>query len=101
MTRAEATAAEKAAHAEYEARTVAFLSEGREVTIAEARKVFEKYHKESHWKLPVNTVVPYEDLVLFMNAVRFYHGCEPHCVVAKKGSVTDPGYRVTGPGYVC
>lgn len=67
--------------------------------MAEARRVFEKYHAGDDWKRPVNAVVPYADLVVFMQAVRFYHASEPHAVTARKSSVTDPGYRVTGPGY--
>lgn len=97
-------AEETAAREEFESKTIAFLCEGKPVTIATARDIFERFHHTpgTDWKRPVDCRVPRQYLVLFMNAVRFYHGCEAHevvCVLVRPSM--GMMFRVTGPGYVC
>jgi hypothetical protein len=102
MTLQEMRAAEEKLRQEFEARTVAFLAEGRPVTMAEARAVFERYHHTpgTDWKRPVDARrVPRGDLVVFMQAVRFYHGCAAFAVCASQTFADH--FRVTGPGYSC
>jgi uncharacterized Ntn-hydrolase superfamily protein len=73
MTYEEIIAAEKASHAEYEARTVAARVDGHDVTIAELRRVFEAVESKDGWKKPWAAVVPAPMVRLVIEAVKFYH----------------------------
>lgn len=97
-------AEETAAREEFESKTIAFLCEGKPVTIATARDIFERFHHTpgTDWKRPVDCRVPNQYLTLFMLAVEFYHGS-----AASKGEKRAPTmgmvatYRVTGAGNAC
>ncbi len=96
----EAQAAEKCARERFEATTTAFMLGDDKVTMAEARKVFEKYHHTpgTDWKRPVNVLVPYEDAEKFALAVEFYQGCKTR---VRAGDQPVGFLRVQSPGYSC
>ena len=98
VTVEESLAAEKAARDRFEQTTVAFVSDGEEVTMAEARKIFERYHPGTDWKRPVDSLVLFKDSDKFARAVEFYQGGRA-CVTANNQPV---GFvRVTSLGYSC
>lgn len=92
---------EKRKREEFEAETVAFVSDGKPVMMAEARVVFDCYHHtpNTDWKRPVFAIVIAADVSRFESAVEFYHGSRP--TVTKTKDARNATYVVTGPGYVC
>jgi hypothetical protein len=96
----ENVAAESAARAEFEARTVAFVVEDRAYTMADARVLFDRYHP-GDWKSPVDARnVPYAVIFALAEAIVFYHGgTYPKIVPEPSGSGVDRGYRVSNNGY--
>jgi hypothetical protein len=71
---------ERAAHAEYEERTVATRVGGRDVTIAELRVVFEAVLDRADWKAPWAAAVPHRLVPLVTEAVKFFHADLPRTV---------------------
>ena len=94
----ESIAAEEAARKRFEETTVAFESDGVPVTMAEARKIFEKYHPGPDWKRSVDVLVEFKDSDKFARACEFYQGGRAR-VTANNQPV---GFvRVTTVGYCC
>jgi hypothetical protein len=94
----EIIAAEKAAHAEYEATTIGAKIGDHGVTIAELRITFEAVENKGNWKLPWSASVPYQIVSLVIEAVKFFHGDVPvlHSVEPLTGNVL-----MSGKGYQC
>ena len=98
MTIEDAQAAEKAARDRFERDTVAFECGDRSVTMAEARRVFEKYHPGPDWKRPVDAQVSCDDAEVFANACEFYQGSRARVT---RNDQPVGVVRVTTNGYIC
>ena len=83
----------------FEAEKTAFkLHDGREVTIAEARKIMEKMWDEEDWRNPCAAFVPHQLVEAACKSIEFYHGAK-----AEIGGIQPLTGKVLveSPGYAC
>lgn len=73
------------------------LRNGRDVTVAQLREVFEKVQNPLHWKNPAAKIVPAAEVEITEQAFMFFHGGRPRIVWDASGAQA----AVCSDGYAC